>query len=179
MPRRSSFPGRAATTAAAASRSYDVQYRDGLRNPGALADQHDRHGRYLHDGGERGHLYHFQVRARDLAGNVQLYRGERGDAATFVNSVNNGGFEARPFFHGWTVSGEMSKSVTLALVAGGQGQWGTALLGSPDYGDAITPTQQAHVPPDSMAPISQTMLVPALSGFAGPGAQALVPHSDL
>ncbi len=113
----------------------------------------------------RGHVYYFQTRARDAVGNVEAYP-ERADTSTFVNSVSNGGFESGSFA-GWTVSGEMSKSITLAILAGGDGQW-SALLGSPDYGDALTPTQQMHVPTDTMASISQTIVIPSLADLPAP-----------
>jgi hypothetical protein len=148
--------------------SYDVQYRDGLQ--GAWRDWLTGTTGTVatFTMAQRGHVYYFQIRAHDVAGNTQLYRGERGDASTFVNSFSNGGFEAESgSFTGWTVSGEMSKSITLAALVGGQGQW-TALLGSPDYGDAITPTQQSHVPTDTMASLSQTIIVPALIDMPAP-----------
>ncbi len=146
--------------------SYDVQYRDGLRNAWRDWLTNTTGTVATFTMAQRGHVYYFQVRARDVAGNTQLYRGDRGDASTFVNSISNGGFETGTLT-GWTVSGEMSKSITLAMFVGGQGQW-TALLGSPAYGDAITPTQQAHVPPDSMASISQTIVVPSLLDLPAP-----------
>lgn len=146
--------------------SYDVQYRDGLgdvwrdwltNTTGTVA---------TFTMAQRGHVYYFQVRARDVAGNTQVYRGGRGDASTFVNSVTNSGFETGSFA-GWSVGGEMSKSITAAVLVGGQGQW-SALLGSPDYGDAITPTQRSHVPTDTMASVSQTIIVPALVDMPAP-----------
>ena len=145
---------------------FDVQQKDGffgtwqdwLTNTTALSAKFSV--------AQRGHVYYFQARARDVAGNIEPYRGGRGDASTFVDSVINGGFETGDF-SGWGISGEMSKSIALAGPVGGSGQWG-ALLGSPDYGSSITPTEALHVPTDTQASIAQIIVVPSLIDMPAP-----------
>jgi hypothetical protein len=146
--------------------SYDVEYKDGADSAWRRWFTGTTSTSAVYTGAQRGHVYYFQSRARDIAGNSETFPGGRGDTSTFVNSVVNGGFETGDF-SGWTVTGEMSKSITLAVLVNGYGQW-SATLGSPAYGNAITPTQQMHVPTNTVASISQTIVVPPLSDMPAP-----------
>ena len=144
----------------------DVQYRDGAQGTWQDWITHTTMTSATFDLARRGHVYHFRSRARDVAGNQEEFASDGGDVSTFVDSVSNGRFETGDF-SGWTVSGEMSKTIALSYVAGGSGEW-SALLGSPLYGDGITSTESLHVPTDTMASIAQTMTVPALMDMPAP-----------
>lgn len=146
--------------------SYDIQYKDGFGGQWQDWQANTTSTSADFTLGQRGHVYYFQARARDVAGNSEQYPGDRGDTATFVQSIANGGFESGDF-SGWTVTGELSKSITLALTVGGSGQW-AALLGSPAYGDSITPTAELHVPTDTMASLAQVVTIPPLADVPAP-----------
>ncbi len=146
--------------------AYDIQYKEGFLGTwldwltGTTA-MSATFGTARH-----GHVYYFRSRAHDLAGNVEPYPDGRGDTHTYVDSVVNGGFESGSF-DGWTATGEMSRSIASALIIGGAGAW-AALLGSPDYGDSITPTADLHVPANSFASISQVVTLPSLYDMPAP-----------
>lgn len=146
--------------------AFDVHYRDGLLGTWTPWLTATANLSALFSVGQRGHTYYFRTRAHDAAGNVEAWPAGNGDASTYIDSVRNGGFELGSF-DGWTVTGEMSKSIALASTAGGSGAW-SALLGSPAYGDSITPTAALHVPTNTMATIAQVIRVPSLLDMPAP-----------
>lgn len=146
--------------------TFDVQYRsgiDGVWTPWLTATTNVSATLAQ---AERGRVFYVRTRARDLAGNVESYPPGNGDAYTFIDALSNGGFETGSFSN-WSVTGALSSSVVLAPSVGGSGQY-AALLGSPAYGDSITPTALLHVPTDTFASLAQVIQVPPLSELPSP-----------
>jgi hypothetical protein len=146
--------------------SFDIQYRDGyfgvwhdwLTHTTALSGTFGL--------AQRGHTYYFRSRAQDAAGNSEAFRAGNGDTYTFVDSVQNGGFETGSFA-GWSVTGQMTSSIVSAPSVAANGVW-AGLLGSPDYGPSIWETDTTHVPMDAYAAIAQVVRVPSLADMPAP-----------
>jgi len=143
---------------------YDVQYRDGLAGLWRPWLTNTVQISATFPFAQRGHVYYFRSRARDLAGNAEPWPGgEGGDAETFVNPVENGGFELGTW-NGWQLEGVLQLSLVSAYPYGGQGAW-AALLGSPTY-DPITPTDRPV--PMGEAALVQTITLPSLVDVPSP-----------
>ncbi|PKO23437.1 MAG: hypothetical protein CVU38_04065 [Chloroflexi bacterium HGW-Chloroflexi-1] len=111
--------------------------------------------------GLRGHTYFFRVRARDFAGNRQVFTGD--ETYAVVEAVRNGSFDTGNFSE-WATSGLLRKAVVPI-----DGPAGTtvlaARLGTPEYGPSTVEPGQVPV---GNAAISQTLTVPPLDQVARP-----------
>ena len=134
---------------------YDVQSRDGIAGTWQdwLTGVAATSAQFT---GQRGHVYYFRSRGRDLAGNQEDYPAGDQHPFTYIQSFFNGDFELGSF-SGWVQGGGIGRGV---VQGDGHGlaaatTW-MALLGDPSYGSGA----QGNVPPNTSAFIYQEIQVP-------------------
>jgi len=142
---------------------FDVQAKDGMAGPwqdwltGVVATSANFNG-------QRGHVYFFRSRSRDVAGNQENYPGGDQHPFTFVQSFLNGDFSAGSFA-GWVQGGGLGRGVIQgdghALASATT--W-IAQLGDPSYGSG----SQGNVPPNTSAYIYQEIDLPAFVDLPAP-----------